>query len=78
MSGVKAHYEIECQLLEQEEDITCFSLESINRCITSMKVAVVEEVKLPEALVRDESVDPRSADVPELHTFQSSDRHIGI
>ena len=78
LSGVKAHHEIECQLLEQEEDVTCFSLESINRRIASMKVAVVEEAKLPEALVRDESVDPGSADVPELHTFQSSDRHTDV
>ena len=45
----------------------------MDQAIASMKVVVEEQVQEP--IVRDKSVDPGSSDVPELHTFQSSDRH---
>lgn len=75
LSGIRTHHEIECFLREEEDP--CFCLESMNRAIASMKV-VVDEGKDPEPILRDESIDPGVSDVPELHTFQSSDRHTDV
>lgn len=74
-SGVRAHHNIECEMLEEEDPI--FSLESVNRAIASMKV-VEDRDEIHETLARDESIDPGTSDVPELNTFQSSQRHTDV
>jgi hypothetical protein len=77
VSGVTAHHEQEQELIQEEHDSFC--LESINRAIASMKTVVQEESSHIETpLTRDESIDPGTADLPVMNTFQSSDRHSDV